>query len=459
MKSSFRVWSGLALAGSVTTLGAATFVRTQPEPSAQTQAVPRSSDVLGLLSAGEEKRRLVLDCTGCHTMGMEQAFPAGRARTEQEWETIVTRMLGYAGATTRFPVIAERDPKATAAFLARHLTAPPRARAASPGAAAANVREYLLPNPQDLPHDLQVLGDGRVLITGMMTDRMYLLNVESGAVDEVPVPVQRANPRAVELAANGDWWVLLGAANKVARYRPASREWSSWDIGMYGHSIAIDAERGRVWFNGHFTRDPSKIGYVDAATGEVRTLDAPRHPTLAARPGGPIPYELRLGPDGTVWYSELQGNRILGYAPASGEWRTFDMPTAASGPRRFDVDARGVLWIPGYSANTLVRLDPAAPAARRFREYPLPIADAVPYVARVDRASGRVWIGTSAADAVLVFNPATERFTTIHLPIRGAMIRHMAIDPKTRDVWLAYGASPGIAARVARVRLGAAPAG
>jgi len=133
------------------------------------------------------------------------------------------------------------------------------------------------------------------------------------------------------------------------------------------------------------------------------------------------------------------------------------MPTTASGPRRFDVDARGVLWIPGYSANTLVRLDPAAPAARRFREYALPVADAVPYVARVDRASGRVWIGTSAADAVLVFDPATERFTTIALPSRGAMIRHMAIDPKTHDVWVAYGASPGIPARVARVRLGATP--
>lgn len=453
MHPSLRVWTGLALPAFVVTLGAAV-VRPQPEPPRPMQATPRSSDVLGLLPDGEEKRRLVLDCTGCHNLGMEQAFPAGRARTEQEWETIVTRMLGYAGATTRFPVIAERDPKATAAFLARHLASPPTTRATLPAKAAADVREYILPAPQDLPHDLQVLGDGRVLITGMMTDRMYLLNAESGAVEELPIPVQRANPRAVEVAANGDWWVLLGAANKVARYRPATKAWSSFDIGMYGHSIAVDAEGRRAWFNGHFTRDPSRIGYVDVATGEVKTIDAPRHPTLAVRPGGPIPYELRLGPDGTVWYSELQGNRILGYTPSSGEWRAFDMPTTVSGPRRFDVDARGVLWIPGYSANTLVRLDPAAPAARRFRVYPLPLRDAVPYVARVDPASGRVWIGTSAADAVFVFDPATERFTAVELPSRGAMVRHMAIDPKTRDVWLAYGASPGIPARVARVRLG-----
>jgi hypothetical protein len=41
------------------------------------------------------------------------------------------------------------------------------------------------------------------------------------------------------------------------------------------------------------------------------------------------------------------------------------------------------------------------------------------------------------------------------LPTRGAMVRHLAIDSRTRDgsrdVWLAYGAAPGPAARVARL--------
>jgi hypothetical protein len=32
------------------------------------------------------------------------------------------------------------------------------------------------------------------------------------------------------------------------------------------------------------------------------------------------------------------------------------------------------------------------------------------------------------------------------------MVRHLAFDARNGDVWLAYGASPGIAARVARVR-------
>jgi hypothetical protein len=51
------------------------------------------------------------------------------------------------------------------------------------------------------------------------------------------------------------------------------------------------------------------------------------------------------------------------------------------------------------------------------------------------------------------FNLGTRRFETIPLPSRGALVRHMDIDPRTGDVWVAYGASPGqIPATVARVQ-------
>jgi hypothetical protein len=40
----------------------------------------------------------------------------------------------------------------------------------------------------------------------------------------------------------------------------------------------------------------------------------------------------------------------------------------------------------------------------------------------------------------------------VPLPSRGALVRHAAIDPRMRDVGVACGGSPGIAARVARVR-------
>ena len=415
-----------------------------------------SAEVLNMLPEGEEKRRFVLDCTGCHQLDERVAGLGSGGHSADHWDEAITRMLRYAGATTGFPVIsAYREPRATAEWLSRHLRATPpassserpaSARAASPVPDPAIVTEYEMPVPQDLPHDVAVDADGRVVITGMMTHRMYLLDPVTGRLETVPIPVDRANPRALEIDAAGDWWVLLGGPMKMARYRPSSGAWSTWDIGVYPHSVALD-RAGRAWFNGHFTRDPELVGFV-SADSTVRNVELPPHPRMSSVPGGPIPYELRTAPDGRVWMSELQGNRLIAHTPGTKQFEVFEMPQSHSGPRRFDFDARGTVWIPAYAGNALVRLDPST---RAFTTHPLPVTDAVPYVVRVDTARGRIWVGTSAADAVFAFDPGTGRWSTYPLPSRGALVRHMAVDPGSGDVWLAYGASPGIPARVARL--------
>lgn len=93
-------------------------------------------------------------------------------------------------------------------------------------------------------------------------------------------------------------------------------------------------------------------------------------------------------------------------------------------------------------------------ASDRLTVFDIPLADAVPYVVRVDHSWRQIWIGTSAGDALLRFDPARETWKIYPLPSRGALVRHMAIDPRTHDVWLAYGASPSaIPAKVARVQV------
>src|SRR5690606_3335598 len=124
--------------------------------------------------------------------------------------------------------------------------------------------------------------------------------------------------------------------------------------------------------------------------------------------------------------------------------------TAASGPRRFDIGADGIVLIPAYGSGRLVRRDPGSGS---FTGIELPVRDAAPYRARVDPVDGGIWIGTGAADAVFRYEPGSGTIETFELPTRGAMVRHLAIDPRTGDVWLAYGESPGKArARIARLR-------
>jgi virginiamycin B lyase len=409
----------------------------------------KAAQLLQLLPNGEEKRRFILDCTGCHAFDARIAAPAGRARSIAQWDSAVHRMLQYAGATTGFPVIAAaREPASTAQWLSRWINDSSLATVAlTVPRGSANVREFLMPMPQDLPHDVAVDAEGQVVITGMFSHKMYRLDPATGAMETIGIPAERAGPRAVVIDDGGAWWVLLGGPRRVARHDPTFGTWTMHDIGMYPHSIGIDAA-GRVWFNGHFTRDPEQIGFVDPS-GAVTLRNVPAHPVLAKVDGGPIPYELRVAPDGAVWISELGGNRLVRHDPTANRFRVFEMPSPHSGPRRFDVDASGALWIPEYAGGRLTRLDPSSGA---FSHWNLPVADAAPYVVRVDRQRGDVWIGTGAADAVFRFDPRTQQFRTYDLPTRGALVRHLDIDPRTGVVWAAYGASPGIPARVARIQ-------
>ncbi|HEU4830365.1 MAG TPA: hypothetical protein VFT04_14320 [Gemmatimonadales bacterium] len=415
-----------------------------PQHAAPAAADPSSSDWLRLLPEGPVKRQFIIDCTGCHQFDERMALRAGKPRTGAEWKAAVQRMLGFAGPESGFPVISdEQQPDSAAAWLVRSLgnRAPERRdRPQDP-----RIVEFLFPAAQDLPHDLAIDPLGRIVVTGMFTGAMYVLEPESGEFTRVEIPVEQANPRAVEIDRQGRWWVVLGNPQQLARFDGVS--WTTFDVGVYAHSVALDSAGG-AWVNGHFTSRPELLVGVDER-GNASQVRLPEHPSLAERAGGPVPYELRTGPDGRIWMSELQGNRMLAYDPQTRTSKAFEMPRPASGPRRFDVGPDGIVWIPAYGAGTLVRLDPATAT---FREIDLPVRDAAPYVVRVDSVGG-VWIGTGAADALFRYDPETSGFESIPLPTRGAMVRHLAIDRRNGDVWLAYGESPGKApARIARFR-------
>jgi virginiamycin B lyase len=409
----------------------------------------RASDVLNALPDGATKRQFIIDCTGCHQLHTGIVYPGGVQRSAHDWRIAIERMVGFAGPTTGFPVIsAHAIPDTLATWLAVHMPARAQLKPAARSTPPSTITEYMMPVAGDLPHDVALTADGEVLITGMFSHRMYVLDPATKTMNEVAIPVERANPRAVEVAPNGEWWVLLGGPAQAAAYDPAKMTWRTFDIGVYPHSIAIDSSGG-AWYNGHFTANPEVIGRIDRAAGTIERFHPPAHPELATRPGGPIPYELRAARDGSIWLSELQGNRVLRYRPADKTFDVFTMPVTHAGPRRLDVDAQGIVWIPAYGAGQLIRLDPKP---GNMRTIALPIRDAAPYVVRVDNARGKVWIGTGAADAVFEYDPVKDSFRTHPLPAAGAMIRHMAVDGRNGDVWLAYGASPGIPARIARLQ-------
>ena len=117
-----------------------------------------SSAWLSRLPDSEAKRKFILDCTGYHQFDEKIARIGGRPRTEAEWAEAVTRMLGYAGARTGFPIIAaDRDPASTAAWLTKHLGPGRVQEPILRSRARARITEFFMPEPGDLHREVRDL--------------------------------------------------------------------------------------------------------------------------------------------------------------------------------------------------------------------------------------------------------------------------------------------------------------
>lgn len=66
---------------------------------------------------------------------------------------------------------------------------------------------------------------------------------------------------------------------------------------------------------------------------------------------------------------------------------------------------------------------------------------------------GWVWVAAAAGDLVARFDMATETFTEYRLPTPLAMIRHMAVDETTGDVWFSYHHVPSVNQYIVRLRV------
>ena len=419
----------------------------QLSPAADIAAQVSGAEWLSLLPDGDETRQFILDCQGCHQLGWPRQAYNGWP-TAGQWETSIEKMHGTYGPRSGFPIIGPMDIPQIAAWLAQYLTEdaiPPQPLPIAPEAQTMRITEYDFPGIG--PHDLVLDGDGQVIVTGMFSDDMYSLDPASGEFTRYDLPAN-ANPRAVELDDQGTWWIAFGSPNQVARFDPQTEELTTYSIGMYAHSVAIDSA-GHAWANGHFRANPGKVVRINPQDGTKQVFDIPDNNTSNLT-GLPISYDLRVDANDVVWGSDLNWNRIYKLDPQTGEVTHYELPTSTSGPRRFDFDADGNLWIPEFSGGRLAMFDPDS---ETFTEWATPTKNAEPYVVKVDKQRNAVWIGYAAANRVARFDPVTETFVEYPLPTPLALIRHLAVDEASGDVWFSYHHVPTAQDIVARLEV------
>jgi virginiamycin B lyase len=166
-------------------------------------------------------------------------------------------------------------------------------------------------------------------VTGQNYDALAKVTLATGAMQAFQLPAN-SGPHGVAFDEKGQFWVSLEFSGKVVRIDDMTGEVleeidvqiypeGSAPINVHPHAITVGADGQTVWFTGKKT---STIGKINPdKTVEHFQLDSL----------GAVPIYLVASPDGNVWGTELQGNKILKITPA-GVVTEYDIPTNNSRP-------------------------------------------------------------------------------------------------------------------------------
>ena len=106
------------------------------------------------------------------------------------------------------------------------------------------------------------------------------------------------------------------------------------------------------------------------------------------------PESVAIGPDGNVWFTEKQGNKI-GRISQGGEVSEFLVPTAASHPQGIVAGPDGNIWFTENRGNKIGRVTPSG----EVLEYSLPTAESYPYGIAVG-PDNALWFTLSGTDSI-----------------------------------------------------------
>ncbi|GAB4142190.1 MAG: hypothetical protein Tsb0016_10380 [Sphingomonadales bacterium] len=418
-----------------------------------------------LLPEGEMKREFILNCASCHEIDAGRVLVNGVPRSDVEWEPTkcaAREKTDWLNAVELMRAIDDYnllppdfDDARYAAWLAQHLgteqikTLTPRPAPDPAAMAGIVITEYPLPMDGSLPHDLVVGPDGRIWITAFFYDLIWALDPKTGAYETFKIRPDDAadwgQTRALVFDTAGHLWIVLGGTHELVRLDPRDRSFNTYDVGMYAHSLALDAE-GRIWINDYFA-EKERIGVFDPKTETVRHIDVPSA-NLSAAEGLPLPYGLQVDKAGRVYSTQLAANTLVLHDIASGQSKLYQMPAANSGPRRPAVGTDGMLWIPEWNTGYLTRFDPKSETFTRFA---IGSSALGAYDAEVDPRSGEIWVTGALSASMFLFDPGTASTLEIPLPTNPAYTRHLAVDPKTGDLWSAYSSLPAAQPKVVRI--------
>jgi virginiamycin B lyase len=273
-------------------------------------------------------------------------------------------------------------------------------------------------------HDVAPAPDGGVWFSAQRSGHLGWFDPKSGRTELVSLGPGSA-PHGVIQGPDQAAWLTDGGQNAFLRVswpvRHVLRYQLPEDTGYANlNTCAFDGD-GQLWFTGQ----SGFVGKVALPSGQV---------TVKRAPDGRGPYGICATPHGDVWWCSLAGSFIARIDRRSGESQIVQPPTKRQGARRVWSDSHGRIWVSEWLSGQLSMHDPRTRAAEpMWKQWKLPGADPRAYAVYVDERD-HVWVSDFSANAVLRFDPATERFESFAFPREGASVRQILGRPG--EVWL-----------------------
>jgi choice-of-anchor A domain-containing protein len=131
--------------------------------------------------------------------------------------------------------------------------------------------------------------------------------------------------------------------------------------------------------------------FAASRTGTAHAQLFAEYPVPTANGG---PWGITAGPDGKLWFTELNGNKI-GVITTSGHFTEYQIPTGGSAPRGIVTGPDGNLWFAELEANKIGTVTPNGV----FTEYTVPTQGSKPYL-MVTGPDGNLWFTEDAGNKI-----------------------------------------------------------
>jgi len=287
--------------------------------------------------------------------------------------------------------------------------------------AAAERATQVYPVPGSAhPHDVAPAPDGTVWYTAQNRGALGILDPNTGAVRQVSLG-DGSRPHGVIAGPDGAAWITDGGLNAIVRYDPGTEKLTRWPLPENAedanlNTAAFDRD-GVLWFTGQ----AGYYGRLDPKSGAMQVFAAPK---------GRGPYGITATPTGEIWFVSLAGSYLAHIDRVTGQAEIVPTPSEGDGARRVWSDSKGDLWVSLWNVGKLARY---APAARQWQTWPLPGDLPRAYAVYVDERD-IVWVSDFGRNAVLSFDPKTEKFTPYPGSTDDADVRQILGRPG--EVWL-----------------------